>query len=100
MRRVPRTRTLLGKCADTRLGQEEGQVTPEQFVPASAHRMMEMCQKDTDQFPLVESRANGAPEDSNTMGGNLLDRTEPVSPQTEITRDVSVCQRPSPPSAY
>lgn len=31
--------------------------------------MMEMCQTDTDQFPLVKSRAKGGPEDSDVLGG-------------------------------
>lgn len=32
--------------------------------------MMEMCQTDTDQFPLVKSRAKGGPEASDVLGGS------------------------------
>lgn len=99
-RRGPRTHALLRGWADTGWGRKRPGDS-KQFAPGSAHRTMEMCQKDTDQFPLVKSRANGGPEDSGTVGGKPHDRTEPRSPrgQTSVNvlsgraaRDVSVSQ--------
>lgn len=47
------------------LGQEEDKMNPEHFTPESREvlRVMQMCQKDTDQFLTVKSRTNGASDE-------------------------------------